>query len=756
MGFEKISFEKKGFEKKFVRTKLALSVSIATTLLGSSVAWAQDEPSAAHSEDRLESIVITAPFQASEAQTALPIGILSGEALREKAANSLGATLMNEIGMANASFGTGVGQPIIRGQTGNRVSILQNGIALTDASNVSPDHINGTEALLADRIEVIRGPSTLLYGSGAIGGVVNVIDNRIPSELIESPRFQIEQTHNSVNDENKTIMRLDGSVGNFGFHLDAFNRDNNDVEVRGFAIDEDAVRQIDELADGLAVHMDDHDDHDDHDDSDFDNTNGFIGNSDSRGQGFTVGGSYVGDSGFFGFSVAEIENEYGLPPGSHSHAHGEEGHDDHDDDHDDHDDDHDDHDDEDVAVRINMKQTRYDFKGQYNFGDGFIESVKASVGYTDYQHRELEIYEGGEVELGTLFSNEGTEARFEFKRAATGNWQGVWGLQLSDTEFSAIGEEAFIPRSDISNIGLFGVERYSGEGYAAEIGVRLEDSKVDPSGACSNSETAFSVSGSVLYDIDDQSNILIAAARSERAPTIEELYSNTATGDCAPIADNDALVLHAATSLFEVGNTQLDKEVSNNIEFGYRRYAGRFTGEFSAYYNEVQDYIFLGLTGERVDEQFIATYQAGDATFSGFEAEVTMSIYEQNGVTGELSLFGDVVNAEFDAGGNVPRIPPAKAGVEVRYFADNWSAHLHATRFGAQDDAGTLELETDGYTLISAYADYHMRVAGDSELKLFARVDNIRNEEIRNHASLLRNFAPEPGRGFTLGLRFEY
>jgi iron complex outermembrane receptor protein len=736
-----------GFEKKFVKTKLALSVNIAVAVLGSSIARGQDAPGVTHLEDRLESIVITAPFQASEAQTALPIGILSGEALREKAANSLGATLQNEIGMANASFGTGVGQPIIRGQTGNRVSILQNGISLTDASNVSPDHVNGTEALLADRIEVIRGPSTLLYGSGAVGGVVNVIDNRIPSELTDHPHFQVEQTHNSVNDENKTVMRLDASVGNFGFHLDAFNRDNNNVEVRGLAIDEAAVEEIEELAEAL-IGGDHGDEHSEEGEPEFDNSNGFINNSDGKGQGFTIGGSYVGDSGFLGFSVAEIENEYGLPPGAH--AHGEE-------DHGDEDHDEEEHEEEEVEfVRIGMEQTRYDFRGQYSFTNGWIESVKASVGYTDYEHRELEVFEDGAVEVGTLFSNEGTEARFEFKRAATGNWEGVWGLQLSDTEFSAIGEEAFIPRSDISSVGLFGVERYTMDSITAEIGFRFEDNDVDPDGACNNSETALSVSGSVLYDIDDQSNFLVAAARSERAPSVEELFSNVAIADCSPVADNEDLVLHAATSLYEVGNTQLDKEVSNNIEFGYRRHSGPITGEFSAYYNQIDDYIFLGLTGESVDEQFIANYQSGDATFSGLEAEVSVAIYESNGVSGELSFFGDIVNAEFDAGGNVPRIPPAKIGAELRYFADNWSAHIHATRFGAQDDAGLLELETAGYTLVSIYADYHVPVGGDSEFKLFARGDNLLNEEIRNHASLLRNFAPEPGRGITLGLRFEY
>ena len=179
-----------------------------------------------HVEDRLEQIVVTAPFVESEAETALPIGILSGEALREKVANTLGEPLRNEVGVSNASFGTGVGQPIIRGQSGNRVSILQNGIALTDASNISPDHASGVEAALAERLEVLRGPSALLYGSGAIGDVINVIDGRIPERLVDQGQILVEQSHNTVNDENKTVLKLETASGSFGFHLDAFKRKN--------------------------------------------------------------------------------------------------------------------------------------------------------------------------------------------------------------------------------------------------------------------------------------------------------------------------------------------------------------------------------------------------------------------------------------------------------------------------------------------------------------------------------------------------
>ena len=239
---------------------------------------------------------------------------------------------------------------------------MQNGLGVTDVSRVSPDHAEGIEAITAERIEVIRGPSTLLYGNGAIGGVVNVIDNRIPEQLVEETQFSIQQTRNSVNEEDKTVISLDASSGNFAFHLDAFRRENDNVDIKGFAIDEFSVEELEELVEHHLEeegHHDDHDDdqddhdddqdaHDDHDDEEFENTRGFIGNSDAEADGATAGFSWVTDNGFIGFSVSELNNEYGLPPGSHSHGHGDEHHDEdeehHDEDEDHHDEDEDHHD----------------------------------------------------------------------------------------------------------------------------------------------------------------------------------------------------------------------------------------------------------------------------------------------------------------------------------------------------------------------------------------------------------------------------
>jgi iron complex outermembrane recepter protein len=770
-------------ELGFQRSKLSLCIGMVITTGYHNAANAQT-----HSEATIEEVVVTSAFQTSEAETAMPVGILTAEELREKVGNSLGATLQNEIGVAIGSFGTGVGQPIIRGQSANRVKILENNVDVVDVAAQSADHANAAEPLLAERIEVVRGPATLLYGSGAIGGVVNVIDNRIPSALVESTEFAIEQSHNSVNDEDKTVFRLDAALGSFGLHLDGFTRESNNVRINGFAINEEGRESLEEHIEqtlGLAHggHDEDHDeDHGDPDDDhdahqEYENTNGFIGNSDSKASGFNAGLSYVGDRGFLGFSVSELNNQYGLPPGSHSHSLHDE---DHEDKHDDHDDDHDEHGDEDhhdehgevEFVRLDLERTRYDIKGGYDLDGGFFTRLDGSVALTDYQHGEIEYFEDGDVEVGTLFESEGYTSRFTLQHAPVADWAGVWGLQLTDIDFSAVGEEAFVPRSDISTYGLFALERFEADNYIVELGARFENSDINAGLPCSFDDSAASASGSFLYNLNSDSNFMISVARSQRTPQVEELYANGANiedacsqglvDDHHDAHDEDhhddhdrELVVHAATNLIEIGNANLDLETSNNLELAYRKHSGPWTGEVSVYRNEIDDFIYLDITGEEVAEQSIARYTARDATFNGFEAKFSYALFDNGSNRAAVSVFGDLVKAEFDGGENVPRVPPAKVGAEVRFSGADWTGHIHVTRHGEQDDPGRLELSTPGYTLLSAYADYHIGLGSESELKLFIRGDNLLDEEVRTHSSLLKDFSPEPGRAISLGLRFE-
>ena len=237
-----------------VRYSNRLAAAIVVAVNTPQIAVAQSlSPSSGQQE--IQEVVVTSAFRTTLAETLLPITVLTGDEYRQRVTNSLGDTLKNQVGINSASYGTGVAQPIVRGQTGNRVAVLQNGIALTDVANQSPDHANSLEPLLADGLEIVRGPSTLLYGSGAIGGVVNVIDSRIPEQLVDQTNFQLEQNYNSVNEEDKTVFRLDSSFGNLGVHLDYFTRENDNVDIDGFAMDEEAIEALEALT---HAYMDDH------------------------------------------------------------------------------------------------------------------------------------------------------------------------------------------------------------------------------------------------------------------------------------------------------------------------------------------------------------------------------------------------------------------------------------------------------------------------------------------------------------------
>lgn len=703
--------------------------------------WA-DQAENLHYDEEIT--VQSVPFDNPTAETALPVSVLSGERLDKVTTSTLGDTLKGQLGVHNSSFGPGVGLPVIRGQSGTRVQVLQNNVNTGDVSTLSPDHNNGIEPILAERIEVIRGPSTLLYGNGAIGGVVNVIDGRIPESSFEETQFVLEQSHTTNDEENKTVFKLNHSFGNFNVHLDGFTRDNDNVEIDGFAIDEAAVEAREELF----GHEEGHDEEEDHDEEEeghheeeLVNSNGFIDNSEAEAEGGTFGFSFSNDAGFIGFSASFLENEYGLPPGSHGH-HDEEGHDEEEEGHDE-------EEEGQEFVRLDVDQTRYDFRAGLNFEQGFVRQLRADISYTDYEHDELEIEASGEVMPGTKFENSGIESRFILSHAPIGGFTGVIGLQYTDTEFEAAGEEAFIPKTDESGLALFVVERLEYEKSTWEFGARLERTELEPS-SCDESETSASFSVSGIFDINEESNVIVGVSRSERSPTTEERYSNIDLASCGAL-DEDDQVLHASTGLFEVGDPGLDTETSVNLEVGYRKFAGPWTVEANAYYNEISDYIYL----ELVEEEH-ANYVAEDASFYGVEGKLSIPLFERNGDSTVLTFQGDYVRAEFDDTGDVPRIPPARVGVHLAHFADRWTFDIGVTHAFEQDDTGEFETETDSYTDLEIYADYHWPLGDSAELKLFARGTNLLDEEIRNHSSFLKNFSPEAGRGVRVGLRLTY
>ncbi|MGR9043697.1 MAG: TonB-dependent receptor [Gammaproteobacteria bacterium] len=657
------------------------------------------------SPTELDKLVVSTPLVHSTSNTALPVTLLTGDALRLKAGNTIGDTLKNEPGIHSQSFGPGVGQPVIRGQTGSRAQVLQNGLGSLDASSLSPDHANSIEALGVDRVEVLRGPATLLYGGGAAGGVVNVIDNRIPDRVPETAlEGVLEQRYNTVNEGKTSAFKLEGGKGIFAWHLDGLFRESIPMQIPGLAIDESAEAESHDETDHLEEPF---------------NSDGRLLNTNTRMHSGTAGFSIVGDKGFIGVSVNHLDNNYGVPPGAHSH------------------------DNETVektvpeATRIDLEQTRYDMKGEIEDPFVFAESLRIRLAYNDYRHVELE-----NGQTGTIYDNEGFEGRLELIQTP---WfffdHGVLGVQTKNAEFAAIGDEAVVPRSTIDSFGFFTVQDIHTETVTYEFGVRVDQQFIDADGRQETSHTPVSASASALWHVNEQDSVSLSFIRAERAPDVQELF---------------AYGPHLATRSFDIGNSDLQVETAHNLELGFHLDRDWIRADLNFYQNWVQDYIALGNTGEFQDG--LPVFRAGqrDAEFQGFEAQITVPVLATGYGNLDAQVFGDYVRGRFTDGGDIPRLPPLRYGMQVSWTHQDWGADVRLTRAERQDNPGLNETETAGYWLLNSSVHYKLAVADRTDLFFFVKGNNLLDQVIRNSTSFLRNEAPEAARGVELGLRVAF
>jgi len=683
-----------------------LAVLAASTSVFSLPVHAEDMPTTV-----LDTVVVSAPLAQKVSQSARPVTVLTAEALATQAGNTIGGTLEKEPGMSNQSFGPGVGAPVIRGQTGPRVRVLQNGIGVNDASTISPDHANGVEPMFAERIEILRGPATLLYGSGAIGGVVNVIDNRIPSmdpDKLLGGAF--EQRYNSVSDENASVLKLEGGKGIVAYHLDGFYREQGNMHIGGAAIDEAAARASDPGLEGIYP---------------LQNSYGVINNTNARGKGGTVGVSLVGDPGFAGVAVNHLENNYGIPPDGTGNP----------------------------PVRIELRQTKYNFQGEWKEPFTLAEAVRMKFGYTDYQHTEIP---GGIP--GTTFTNKAYESRLELVHKPLGPLKGAWGFQSVNSDFQAVGLETLVPHSNIDTYGLFAVESFDIGKVTFDFGLRGEYQATSPQdfGYVSRNYTLISGSSSALWNINERHQLSLAFTQSQRAPQIQELYSKG---------------IHDATHSYELGDANLNKEISYNLDLGYRFNTDWVKAEVNLFQNWVSNYIYQQRTGAVFNEESesiedfctspgaclpVVQSRQADATFKGFESKLVFPLMENHYGLVDLTLFGDYTRGEFANGNNVPRMPPLRYGFALDYAKSAWSANLRLTRAEPQNHPGQFDTDTPGYVLLGVGTQYKVKDFHQADLLLFARGSNLLNENIRNSTSYLRNFAPEPGRGAEIGIRMSY
>ncbi len=680
----------------------------------------------------MEHVLVSVPLHKQEAETALPVTVLTGDELTRTVASTIGETLSNKPGLANASFGPGVGQPVIRGQQGPRVTVLQNGTSSADASNISADHAVASEPLLADSIEVLRGPATLLYGGGAIGGVVNILDNRIPTSLPEEASGDFEYRHDTASSLDNVVARGEGAAGNFAFHASAIYRDWDNLEIPGRAVREEDHHDEEE-------HEEEHEEHEEGSDGEIDNTGG-------RTKSLTLGSSYHFESGFFGVAVNRLENNYGIPAGSHG-GHEEEHHEDHDEDHDEHDEEHDEEEHGHEDISIDLEQTRYDTALHIHEPFAGLEVFRGFLTFTDYEHAEIE----GNGEVGTVYENETWEGRIEMVHQPFGNFHGVLGLQAIDSEFSAEGEEAFIPLTERQGLGLFLLEDFHVSDWLFEFGLRYDRDELSPDTFAASDESfdAFSLSASALWNITTDWQLGLALSSAERAPATEELYSNVENDD------PENWVVHAATSAIELGNPDLEVETSNNVDFSvdWRR-DGHFAS-VTLFYNDFEDYIGLLATGVEVDEVPVYVYDQQDAEFYGIEVESEFGLTTFAGGDLRLGVFGDSITGELDSGDDVPRMPPMRVGGRLSWQSDQWRVWGSVLDADDQDSPGENEEPTEGYTRWDAGVEYRLQT-NEWDLLAFAKFKNISDEEIRLSTSFLRDVAPEAGRGVELGIRYSF
>ena len=377
----------------------------------------------------------------------------------------------------------------------------------------------------------------------------------------------------------------------------------------------------------------------------------------------------------------------------------------------------------------------------------WIEVVRGFLTYTDYEHKELE-----GAETGTKFERDTWETRLELVHDPIFGAHGVVGLQWRSDEFEAVGEEAYIPKTDSNEVGLFLLEDFHSGDWTYEAGLRVDYVERDPDANNADDQdfTSFSLSGSALWDFTDDWQAGLSLSSASRAPSTEELYSNVDAND------PEEYVTHFATGVIEVGDPDLDEETSLNADLSLRWTSGYSWVELAVFYNRFDDYIFLFNSGEEVDETPIYVYDQDDADFYGAEFDSSFQLVELGPGAVALGIRGDVISGEFDDNGDVPRLPPARIGGELSWRGDNFGTWVSVLSAADQDDPGDFETETDGYTRWDLGADYRFELRGDRELLAFMKWKNIGDDEIRLSTSFLRNYAPEAGESFEVGLRYSF
>jgi iron complex outermembrane recepter protein len=717
---------------------LLFAVSFATAQ-NPAPAAASPTPSPSPGVAEAERVVVSGgAIERSETDKAQSVTILSEDNLKLQTEPTLGDTLAEQPGIGGSGFTAGSSRPVIRGQADNRVRVLNNGTEVFDVSNISPDHAPSVSALLSQSIEVVRGPATILYGSGAIGGVVNITDNLIPVE--QQPEMlsgEADARFDSVDLERSGALALTLSpFQHFVVHAEGSILRTDDRSIPGFALDQRIRAELtpeQRRNNGFGG-----------------NPFGEVPNTFVKMKDFGIGASYVWDKGYIGASYTRFLSEYGVPNNPET---GEPG----------------------VPpepVHLDIRKDQYNVRSSVVDPFPWFSVANLKFVYTDYRHTEID----GET-VGATFKTKGVDSRIELVHQPIGIVQGSIGSQVFFKDFSVLGEEAFLQPTDTLAVAGFVFEEAKLNPVRLQFGARVEYDAVsidssDPeltslTSPSQKDQDFLPVSGAAgaIYDFAKDWQLALNLTYSQRAPTVEELFAR------GP---------HDATFQFIIGDPNLDVEINRSVDVSLRRTAGRVTGFISGFYTSYDGFIDFTPTGEIEDGLQVFIYTPKNAEFYGAEGRVDFHLLpleitrlsepsdsksvknvimkgeettQKNPNDLYLRLQADYVHAEdSDTGEPLPRITPFRYGISLNYESEHWTASIEGWRVDAQNRVAQFETSTPGYTFLNASVGYKFQW-GRTYNYLYARGTNLLDAEARNHLSFLKEVMPLPGRGVVVGLR---
>ncbi|PKP97139.1 MAG: TonB-dependent receptor [Alphaproteobacteria bacterium HGW-Alphaproteobacteria-13] len=710
--------------------RLPCSAGLALAAVLASPAFAQGR-STTGSEDDVHSggpIVVTAPYVRS-LDILGNVSVLEGDELARDIRGQIGDTLTRQPGVSATSFAPGASRPVLRGFSGERVRVLTDGIGSIDVSNTSADHAVTIDPLTVERIEILRGPAVLLFGSQAIGGAVNLFDRRIPRRM-PSDHVHIDAIGGyatAANDRNAGAS-ADVAIGpQIVAHVDASWRKSGDARTGGY-VNAPGIRHD-------LLHLAEHAVEDGHADEAAEltaaaNARGKI--ADTASETWTAAGglSLINDGGQLGISVSYFDSKYGVPsrPDTSHHDHDEDEHDEDEDGHG--------HEHGEGPVTIGLQQWRADLRGEVEMGGGFFDKLRLRAGYADYKHTE---YEGGEV--GTVFTNRGVEGRLELAQADRGGWRGASGVQYSHRDFDAVGAEAFVPRNLTDQFALFTLQEWHTGPLGLEAAARFETTNVRaPMLGIARGFDTFSGALGASYDLAEGVKIGVSGARAVRAPSAEELFSN------GP---------HIATQSFEVGNPGLRREASWGTEASLRIQSDAINLTLAAYYNWFDDFIFSNATGDEEDELPVFQYYQRDARVWGFEAEASARLAQIGGFNIVGDVTADMTRAKIKGGQYVPRIPALRVLGGLEAQGERIDARAEVEWTDDQTRIAPFETATKGFTLVNASISWRP-LPEAKNLTLSLAANNIFDVEARRHASFTKDYVPLTGRDIRVTARASF